>query len=183
MRDGETPAYKYHPNARIADEGRQQGFARRLETSPQAAARARRALKGSTTRDAVASFNVEAEQVGKTPMGAQNTRLLRDLGQADDAEAPQRGLGQHADRGVPPRPPVGRQKLPENQNRGREMGRVGEEEQSGSRARVLDILYMYGHLHEPINTLVKFFCTDTYFDWKSLRIQNRNDLTTNVSYV
>ena len=82
VRDSETPAYKYHPNARIAAEGRQ---------------------------------------------------LL------------------------PPRPPVGRQKLPENQNRGREMGRVGEEEQSGSRARVLDILYMYGHLHEPINTLVKCF--------------------------
>ena len=79
VRDGDTPAYKYHPNARIAAEGRQHGFARRLETSPQAAARARRALKGSTTRDAVASFNVEAEQAGKTPMGAQNTKLLRNL--------------------------------------------------------------------------------------------------------
>ena len=80
VRDGETPAYKYHPNARIAAEGRQQGFASRLETSPQAAARARRALKGRcTTRDAVASFNVEAEQAGKTPMGAQNTKLLRNL--------------------------------------------------------------------------------------------------------
>jgi hypothetical protein len=60
---------------------------------------------------------------------------------------------------------------------------VGEEERSGSRARVLDILYMYGQPHEPINTLVKFFCTDTYFDWKSLRIQNRSDLSANASYV
>ena len=42
VRDSETPAYKYHPNARIAAQGRQQGFAGRLETSPQAAARARR---------------------------------------------------------------------------------------------------------------------------------------------
>jgi hypothetical protein len=32
VRDGETPAYKYHPNARIAAEGRQQGFAGRLVT-------------------------------------------------------------------------------------------------------------------------------------------------------
>jgi hypothetical protein len=70
VRDGETPAYKYHPNARIAADGRQQGFAGRLE---------RRALKGGTARDAVASFNVEAEQAGKTPMGAQNTKLLRNL--------------------------------------------------------------------------------------------------------
>ena len=56
----------------------------------------------------------------------------------------------------------------------------GEEEQSGSRARVLDILYMYGHLHEPINTHVNFFCTDTYFDWKFLRVQNRSDLSPNA---
>ena len=70
VRDGETPAYKYHPNARIAADGRQQGFAGRLE---------RRALKGGTARDAVASFNVEAEQAVKTPMGAQNTKLLRNL--------------------------------------------------------------------------------------------------------
>jgi hypothetical protein len=86
------------------------------------------------------------------------------VGQADDAEALQRGMGQHANLGVPLRPPVGRQKLPENQNRAREIGRVGEEAQSVSRARVLGTLYMYGHLHEPINTLVMFFCNDTYFD-------------------
>jgi hypothetical protein len=40
----------------------------------------------------------------------------------------------------------------------------GEEEQSVSRARVIGTLYMYEHLHEPINTLVMFFCNDTYFD-------------------
>jgi hypothetical protein len=34
-------------------------------------------------------------------------------------------------------------KLPENQNSGRELGRVGEEEHSVSRAWVLDILYMF----------------------------------------
>jgi hypothetical protein len=36
-------------------------------------------------------------------------------------------------------------------------GSGGEEEQCVSRARVLDTLYMYGHLHEPINSLVMFF--------------------------
>jgi hypothetical protein len=60
------------------------------------------------------------------------------------------------------------------------MGRVGEEEQCVSRARILDTLYMCGHLLEPINTLVMFFCTDTYFDWKSPRIQNRSDLSPNA---
>ena len=81
VRDGETPAYKYHPNARIAAQGRQQGFAGRLETSPAAAARARRALGGSTATRSPASTSRQSKMVGprsdpRTPSSSTTSHTL-----------------------------------------------------------------------------------------------------------
>jgi hypothetical protein len=37
--------------------------------------------------------------------------------------------------------------------------------------------------HSSLRSPIVFFCTDTYLDRKSLRIQNRSDLTPNASYM